>query len=88
MGTLKNILILIPHFGQGGAERSSAKIAEALSRNYNVTFCAFTDELPLSFDIGKASIVYLDHQLTDKQRTSKLRRWLGRYKALKAIKKK
>src|SRR5215217_987558 len=82
----KNVLVLIPHFGKGGAERSASKIAAALSDHFNVTVCAFTDAYPLHYGIGKANVVYIDTLLKKKQQTNKIRRWMGRIKTLKQLK--
>jgi glycosyltransferase involved in cell wall biosynthesis len=48
----KNILLVIPSLGIGGAEKSLANLSLELARRYKVYVCIFNEEIPIAFPFG------------------------------------
>lgn len=48
----KNILLIIPNFGEGGAQASFSKLSILLSKQYQVYNAVFSDEYPSLYPLG------------------------------------
>jgi glycosyltransferase involved in cell wall biosynthesis len=85
MRTEKNVLLLIPDLGIGGAERAISRLSIALDKEYNVYLCRFTDQDKVIYPTGGRLLT-----LNEPRKRSiwgKLRSTYNRLKKLKKLKK-
>ena len=84
MSSSKNILLLIPELGKGGAERTLSKLSCALSEHHNVHVCSFHPDGEVVYELG--GVTHSLHPDLAKGFFGKLLRWRSRKQRLARLK--